>query len=106
MNFALSNNAAVNHALSIATQRQDTKDDGWLVVPIVMSIAKSTGVSSMLGLSLRTIRNALLGDAPGANNLLQARLMRTCGRIVLIAAAYLSAVIDRARLTFASARRN
>ena len=55
----------VNHALFIATQRQDTKDDGWLVVPVVMSIAKSTGVSSVLRLSLRTIRNALLGDAAG-----------------------------------------
>ncbi len=50
----------VNRALHHATKDQSSAGDGWLVVPVGLSVAKATNVASVLRLTLRSVREALI----------------------------------------------
>jgi hypothetical protein len=51
----------VNRALHLATAGQAQAGDGWIIVPVVISVAKASGVSNVLRVTLRAMRDALLG---------------------------------------------
>ena len=51
----------VNRVIYHATRyQQEIPKDGWLVVPVTVNLAKVSGVSNILRLTLRSVRNALI----------------------------------------------
>lgn len=51
----------VNRVIYHATRSQEKiPKDGWLVVPVTVNLAKVSGVSNILRLTLRSVRNALI----------------------------------------------